>query len=72
MVTFRAKLVHVPKFGFVINNWLFADPLKTPLNWRVRLQIAIGVTAALVSCEVILLSVYCHDRLRTPFSCMLT
>lgn len=44
------------KFGFVINNWFLADPLKTPLNWRTRLQIAIGVAAALVSCKVIILS----------------
>jgi serine/threonine protein kinase len=26
------------------------DPLKTPLNWKTRIQIAIGVAAALVSC----------------------
>lgn len=31
------------------NGSSVADPLKTPLNWRMRLQIAAGVAAALVS-----------------------
>lgn len=31
-----------------MNFFLIADPLKTPLDWNTRLQIAIGVAAALV------------------------
>lgn len=38
----------------IILYWTFVsfliDPLKTPLNWKTRIQIAIGVAAALVSC----------------------
>lgn len=36
-------------FLFCYNVWMLTDPLKTPLNWRTRLQIANGVVAALVS-----------------------
>jgi serine/threonine protein kinase len=32
-----------------------SDPLKTPLNWRTRLHIAIGVASALVSCLFMIL-----------------
>jgi hypothetical protein len=43
--------MHGSKLQFLTSDWLVADPLKTPLNWRTRLQIAIGVAAALVSHE---------------------
>lgn len=39
--------------NFGLNGILFADPLRTPLNWRTRLQIANGVAAALVSHGII-------------------
>lgn len=32
----------------LILSLLLADPIRTPLNWRTRLQIVIGVVAALV------------------------
>ncbi|KAK5818534.1 hypothetical protein PVK06_023475 [Gossypium arboreum] len=31
----------------VFKHWLLTDPLRTPLNWKARLQIAVGVAAAL-------------------------
>ncbi|RZC78505.1 hypothetical protein C5167_002698 [Papaver somniferum] len=37
------------------------DPLKTPLSWRTRLQIAIGVTAALVGVSVTILRLITSD-----------
>uniref|UniRef100_A0A1J3HX75 Putative receptor-like protein kinase n=1 Tax=Noccaea caerulescens TaxID=107243 RepID=A0A1J3HX75_NOCCA len=40
-------------FGNIENGSLkehLNDPLKTPLNWKSRIKIAIGVAAALVSC----------------------
>lgn len=58
MVTFGAKFVCFCKNDSVFNDWLLADPLKTPLNWRTRLQIAIGVAAALVSSKFMRLSSY--------------
>ena len=40
---------------FCFKNWLLIDPLRTPLNWKARLQIAVGVAAALVSHKIICL-----------------
>ena len=40
---------------FCFKPWLWTDPLRTPLNWKARLQIAVGVAAALVSHKLICL-----------------
>ncbi|RZC78481.1 hypothetical protein C5167_003100 [Papaver somniferum] len=42
------------------SSW--TDPLKTPLSWRTRLQIAIGVTAALVGVSVTILHLITPDK----------
>lgn len=43
---FRNCVVLSVKFVMMVN--FLADPLRTPLNWRTRLQVAIDVAAALV------------------------
>lgn len=56
MVVLKNKLLEVRIyfcFPTCMNTTFhFADPLKTPLDWRTRRQIAIGVAAALVSVRV--------------------
>lgn len=43
---------NVSEIYSLLSKWLLADPLRTPLNWRTRRQIAVGVAAALVRCQV--------------------
>lgn len=45
-----AEVLYVHTSAKIDSLYWLADPLRTPLNWRTRLQIAIGVVAALV-CE---------------------
>ncbi|KAK8953089.1 putative receptor-like protein kinase [Platanthera guangdongensis] len=51
-----------------LRDWLH-DPLKTPLNWRTRIQIAIGVAAAVVySTGTLLLWLKAHGSINlVPF-----
>lgn len=59
MVNFIAKSVCLwPCFCrqtnlILFDCWFLTDPLRTPLNWRTRLQIAVGVVAALVCCVIV-------------------
>lgn len=49
----NTKILHINLSSFVscklILKNFWADPLRTPLNWRTRLQVAIDVAAALVT-----------------------